>query len=76
LLIPVEDVNGLSEALHRLAADPGLRDRFGAEASRVSEQFSPALVYGKWLSLIDAVATRNTPMFWRHSRNARSAQNG
>ena len=76
LLVPVEDVDGLSEALNRLAADPELRDRLGAEASRVSERFSPALVYGKWLSLIDAVATGNGTIFWHRARNGRSAQNG
>ncbi len=76
VLVPVEDINGLSEALQRLAADPDLRDRLGAEASRVSERFSPALVYGRWLSLIDAVATQNATIFWQRSRNARSAQNG
>jgi glycosyltransferase involved in cell wall biosynthesis len=73
LLVAAEDVGGLSEALQRLAADPGLRERLGAEASRVSEQFSPALVYGKWLSLIDAVATGNITILRRHSRNDRSA---
>jgi len=60
LLVPAEDVGGLTEALQRLAADPDLRSRLGAEASKVSEQFSPALVYGKWLRVIDAVATKNT----------------
>jgi glycosyltransferase involved in cell wall biosynthesis len=76
LLLPVEDVDGLSEALKHLAADPDLRERLAAEASRVSERFSPTLVYGKWLNLIDTVATRNTTMFWHRSRKARSAQNG
>jgi GalNAc-alpha-(1->4)-GalNAc-alpha-(1->3)-diNAcBac-PP-undecaprenol alpha-1,4-N-acetyl-D-galactosaminyltransferase len=76
LLVPVEDVDGLSEALKCLAADRGLRERLGVEASKVSERFSPALVYGKWLSLIDAVAAGNVTIFWRSSSNARSAQNG
>jgi glycosyltransferase involved in cell wall biosynthesis len=76
LLIPAEDVDGLSEALKRLAVDPNLRDRLGAEASRVSERFSPALVYGRWLSLIDAVARQNAAIFWQRSPNARTAQNG
>ena len=66
-LVPAEDVESLSEALRRLAADPGLRLRLGAEASKVSEHFSPAKVYGKWMCLIDAVATGNTKALFAHS---------
>ena len=59
LLIPPQDVIALSEALQRLAADPVLRRRLGAEASKIGEQFSPALVYAKWLELIDTVSAEN-----------------
>ncbi len=59
LLIKAGDVDGLSSALRRLASDPELRRRLGAEASRVAREFSPASVYGKWLALIDAVAAGN-----------------
>ena len=60
LLVPPQDVAALSEALQRLAADPALRSRLGAEASKVNERFSPALVYAKWLNLIDEVASGTT----------------
>jgi GalNAc-alpha-(1->4)-GalNAc-alpha-(1->3)-diNAcBac-PP-undecaprenol alpha-1,4-N-acetyl-D-galactosaminyltransferase len=73
LLIPAEDVTALSEALQRLAADPVLRRRLGAEASKIGEQFSPALVYGKWLKLIDAVSATKGPRRYicrGHSENA------
>jgi GalNAc-alpha-(1->4)-GalNAc-alpha-(1->3)-diNAcBac-PP-undecaprenol alpha-1,4-N-acetyl-D-galactosaminyltransferase len=64
LLVPVEDVDGLSEALRRLAVDPGLRQQYGTEASKVVEQLSTAKVYGRWLRLIDAVAAGKAhPMF-------------
>jgi glycosyltransferase involved in cell wall biosynthesis len=59
LLVPAEDVDGLSAALKRLASDAGLRRRLGAEAASVVEQFSPVRVYGRWLGLIDAVAAGN-----------------
>jgi GalNAc-alpha-(1->4)-GalNAc-alpha-(1->3)-diNAcBac-PP-undecaprenol alpha-1,4-N-acetyl-D-galactosaminyltransferase len=59
LLIKAEDVDGLCAALRRLASDPDLRRRLGAEASRVAGEFAPAGVYGKWLALIDAVAAGN-----------------
>lgn len=76
LLVEAEDVEGLSAALQRLAGDPGLCDRLSTEATRVSERFSPALVYGKWLSLIDAVATRNPAMVDSLSSATRSSRNG
>ena len=59
LLIPPQDVIALSEALQRLAADPVLRRRLGAEASKIGEKFSPVLVYAKWLELIDTVSAKN-----------------
>jgi GalNAc-alpha-(1->4)-GalNAc-alpha-(1->3)-diNAcBac-PP-undecaprenol alpha-1,4-N-acetyl-D-galactosaminyltransferase len=67
LLIPPQDVTALSEALQRLAADPVLRRDLGMEASKIGEQFSPALVYGKWLRLIDAVSAKRPALlryFW------------
>jgi len=56
VLVAPQDVAALSAALKRLAADPALRSRLGAEAGKVSERFSHTRIYGKWLALIDAVA--------------------
>jgi len=47
LLAAPRDVAALSEALQRLAADPALRNRLGAEASKVGERFSADLVFAK-----------------------------
>jgi GalNAc-alpha-(1->4)-GalNAc-alpha-(1->3)-diNAcBac-PP-undecaprenol alpha-1,4-N-acetyl-D-galactosaminyltransferase len=57
ILVPPQDVAALGEALKRLAGDPELRSRIGAQAGKVAERFSHANVYSKWLSVIDAVAT-------------------
>jgi GalNAc-alpha-(1->4)-GalNAc-alpha-(1->3)-diNAcBac-PP-undecaprenol alpha-1,4-N-acetyl-D-galactosaminyltransferase len=54
-LVPAEDIDGLSEALRRLAIDVDLRRRLAAEATKISDRFSPAIVYKRWLQLIDAV---------------------
>jgi GalNAc-alpha-(1->4)-GalNAc-alpha-(1->3)-diNAcBac-PP-undecaprenol alpha-1,4-N-acetyl-D-galactosaminyltransferase len=59
LLVPTEDVAGLSEALRRLAQDADLRGRLGAEAARIVEKFSPSTVYGRWLNCIDEAAVGN-----------------
>jgi GalNAc-alpha-(1->4)-GalNAc-alpha-(1->3)-diNAcBac-PP-undecaprenol alpha-1,4-N-acetyl-D-galactosaminyltransferase len=72
LLVDAGDVDGLSAALRRLAADPELRRRLGAEASEVGEQFSPARMYGKWLALIDAVAAGNTQALLSSAAQARN----
>jgi len=60
LLVAPQDVAALSEALQRLAADPALRSRLGAEASKIGERFSAASVYAKWLDLIDSVASKSS----------------
>jgi glycosyltransferase involved in cell wall biosynthesis len=57
LLIPPQDIAALAAALARLAADPDLRERLGAGAAGVNQQFSQARIYGKWLALLDDIAT-------------------
>jgi GalNAc-alpha-(1->4)-GalNAc-alpha-(1->3)-diNAcBac-PP-undecaprenol alpha-1,4-N-acetyl-D-galactosaminyltransferase len=56
LLVPPQDVAALTAALVRMAADPELRQRLGAAAAGVNEQFSQARIYGKWLTLLDDIA--------------------
>jgi glycosyltransferase involved in cell wall biosynthesis len=60
LLVAPQDVAALSEALRWLAADPALRGRLGAEATKVGERFSSDSVFAIWLNLIDAVAAGRT----------------
>ena len=60
LLVPAEDIDGLSAALQRLAADPDLRLRLGQQACVAAELFAPARIYGKWLRLLDAMVAGNT----------------
>lgn len=46
LVVPVADARSLAAALTRLAADPALRDRLGAQArERVQRDFAPADVW-------------------------------
>jgi GalNAc-alpha-(1->4)-GalNAc-alpha-(1->3)-diNAcBac-PP-undecaprenol alpha-1,4-N-acetyl-D-galactosaminyltransferase len=59
LLIPGQDVEEMAGALRRLAFDQAIRHRLGKEASKVNQRFSPKVVYGKWIELIDAVVRSN-----------------
>jgi glycosyltransferase involved in cell wall biosynthesis len=70
LLVAAEDIDGLSHALRRLAADGELRRRLGAAASLAAREFSPASVYAKWLALIDAVATGNAAAMYSPAAQA------
>lgn len=55
LLVPPEDVAGLSAALLQLVEDDGARERLGREAMRTSETYSLASVGGTWEALLTTV---------------------
>ncbi len=55
-LVAPGNVGGLGDAMRRVALDADFRRRLAAEAPKVSERFSPAAIYARWLRLIDMVA--------------------
>jgi glycosyltransferase involved in cell wall biosynthesis len=57
LLVPAEDIDALAVALRRLGNDRSLRLQIGSKAVGVNERFSPDEIYGRWLALVDEVAT-------------------
>lgn len=55
LLVPVEDVEALSDALQTLFGDAALRARLGAEAVKVRERYSKDAIVDQWEKLIEEV---------------------
>lgn len=53
LLVPVKNVNDLSEAMGRLAADSEFAQRLGAEAVNVRERFSESAVTNSWKEVLN-----------------------
>lgn len=58
LLLPAEDENALSEALHRLAGNDALRKRLADQARFVSQRFSAQAVYQQWQNVCEDLATQ------------------
>ncbi len=54
LLVPPEDVHGLSMAMRRLMSDPALRERLGAAARLNSGRFDAEHVIGRWRALVNS----------------------
>jgi glycosyltransferase involved in cell wall biosynthesis len=52
LLVPPEDVDGLTAALERLVADPRERARMGAAARETARAYEPAAVAAQWRALL------------------------
>jgi glycosyltransferase involved in cell wall biosynthesis len=55
LLVPAEDVAGLSAALEQLVVDPDRRARMGAEALRTAQAYEPAGVAASWQALLEEI---------------------
>lgn len=55
LLVPPENVAGLTAALDRLMGDAALRERFAERAMEARERFSMALIAGMWEELFEKV---------------------
>lgn len=57
ILVPPEDVSGMTEALKRLAGDSALRRRLGVEAAKVGVKFSHREVFERWLGTIEGAVS-------------------
>jgi glycosyltransferase involved in cell wall biosynthesis len=53
LLVPPEDVGGLTRALETVIADRELRARLAAEGPAAARAYDPAAIGARWLSLVD-----------------------
>lgn len=57
MLIPVDDVPALSDALRRLMSDAELRQRLGTAALNVRHTFDAERVHGQWRALLESAAS-------------------
>ena len=48
ILVPVGDVDALSQAIRSLLSDPEKREQIGKNASAVCERLAPEKIYGRW----------------------------
>ena len=63
LVVPVDDLDGLVDAVASLAADPARRERMGAAArQRCTRRWSMESVAKQWREALDGVARRSEPV--------------
>ena len=58
LVVPAEDPAALSDAMTRLAREPGLRSRFARAAASEMENFQPDKILALWDGIIDSLGSR------------------
>jgi glycosyltransferase involved in cell wall biosynthesis len=58
LLVPHEDVEGLSRALREIVEDEELRRRMAAEAVETAEQYTIEAIGPRWVELLEGIARR------------------
>jgi glycosyltransferase involved in cell wall biosynthesis len=56
LLVPPADDAALAQAMARLAADPGLRERLGASGRRIAADYTPERMAERYLALYREIA--------------------
>lgn len=56
LLVPVDDVGALADALRRVCSDAALRNRLGAAAVHASARYRPDVVLDQWDAVLQRVA--------------------
>ena len=52
LLVPVGDVECLTQAIDKMLSDSELRDKMGREARKICDELSADKIYGKWEEFI------------------------
>lgn len=58
ILVPVDDVEALSEMLERLMKDEGLRKKFSVEAMKIKERVLPENVNQQWEEYLTEISKR------------------
>ena len=62
VLVPPQDVKGLTAAIDRLMVDPRERERLASRAPEILERFSLARILDLWANLFDRVAPSSTSL--------------
>ncbi len=57
LLVPIDDINALANAMKRLLNDQELREKLGANAKQVCDRFSEERIYAKWDDLLEVTVS-------------------
>lgn len=69
LLVPVGDQTALENALRRVLADDTLRQKLGANATRIQRKLSSEIIYKKWEEFIELVIEKNIRSLNQHPHN-------
>jgi glycosyltransferase involved in cell wall biosynthesis len=64
LLVPVNDVDALAQAIQSLSKNELMRSRLGREAAKVRDRFSPAHIYKLWAATLDSAIRRSRIPDW------------
>jgi glycosyltransferase involved in cell wall biosynthesis len=54
VLVPAEDVAGLSEGLKKLSQNKAFRERLSQQAREVCDRFSTNRIFGLWIQAVDS----------------------
>ncbi len=57
LIVEVEDIQALADALEQLITSPALREQLSAHAQDIIEPYMPKHIYNKWITLITTIHT-------------------
>lgn len=54
LLVPVNNPDALAAAINKLLSNPALAESIGRQATRIADELTPEIIYGRWLSFIES----------------------